>query len=247
MITIQRHAPELDVFQSRRALMYHENRDYFMHGIRLLIADDSTLLRCLLVQQLGAERDFTVVGEARNGREAVDLAARLRPDIVLMDLEMPQLNGVQATERIIGQHPHIKVVLLTGHEELASLGRLAGASLSVLKSASPQELTDQIRKVYAQEKNRPEGESNEANHQSAIELLTVRHALTEMERTVLEKTIVAELTMEQIAAALSANLEKTVTVSSVKHSLQRVMTKMRVEPRTRAALVRFVLEFSKAY
>src|SRR3954449_3424397 len=88
--------------------------------MKILIADDHTLfrdsLRCLL-----ASRGFEIVGEASEGREAVDLARRLQPDIVLMDLSMPGLDGLAATRLISAEMPQVKVVVLTASEEDAKL------------------------------------------------------------------------------------------------------------------------------
>jgi DNA-binding NarL/FixJ family response regulator len=88
--------------------------------MRVLIADDHGLFRDGLRSLLEA-RGVEVVGEARNGREAVDLARELRPDIVLMDLTMPALNGLEATRLISAQHPEIKVVVVTASEDDANL------------------------------------------------------------------------------------------------------------------------------
>src|SRR5579871_6780498 len=99
-----------------------------MSSIRLLVADDTTLVRRLIAHQLSSEGDLEVVGEAANGREAVEMAAKLRPDVLVVDLDMPYLNGAQATERIVSQFPYIKVILLTALEGLAAIGKTSGAS-----------------------------------------------------------------------------------------------------------------------
>src|SRR5580700_9725587 len=109
-----------------------------MTKIRILIADDSTLMRRLLAMQLAQMEGFEVVGEAADGREAIDMVEKMRPDIVLMDLSMPGMNGVKAIERLAGSHPYVKTILLTGHEDLASLGRQAGASEFLNKDCTPE-------------------------------------------------------------------------------------------------------------
>jgi DNA-binding NarL/FixJ family response regulator len=217
-----------------------------MPDIRVLIAEDSTLLRRLLVHQLNQEADLSIVGEAKNGRETVDLVPTLRPDVILMDLDMPVLNGAQATERITTQYPHIKVILLTAHEDLATLGRFSGAFSSLSKASTPAELLTEIRRAHSMRKQNANTSESSGNHTMAIEVFSTRAALSDLERQVLEIVINEELTLKEIAATLSAASGKEVSTSSVKHTLQRVMTKMRVEPRTRAALVKCVLEFQQS-
>lgn len=220
-----------------------------MPTIRILVADDTTLVRRLLAGQLAREPGFEVVGEAQDGRQAVELALALRPDIILMDLNMPHLNGVEAMERVLAQQPAIKVILLTAHEDLAALGRLSGAAESLDKSCTPQEIAATIRQVYATARaarsNASNASSNEM-HAAAIERLAARHALTAREQAVVEKVVTTDLTIQQIATALGAETRTDVTLSAVKHSLERAMIKLRVEPRTRAALVKYVLEFGTA-
>jgi DNA-binding NarL/FixJ family response regulator len=213
--------------------------------IRTIIADDTALLRRLLATQLAREADIEIVGEAEDGRQAVDLAQKLRPDIVIMDLEMPHLNGTQATERILAQTPHVRVILLTGHESLAALGRLAGASEFLNKNCTPQELAAAIRRVHASRVTSPTERGGAADHGLAIEQIATRSGLTERERAVIEKMVDTELTIQQVARTLSESTESPVTESAVKHALERAMVKLRIEPRTRAALVKYVLEFSQ--
>ena len=84
-----------------------------MEVIKIMIVDDHTVVRDGLVSMLGREDNFAVVGEASNGREAVDRARDLRPDIVLMDLRMPEMDGVEAMRQIGAEHPDVKFIVLT--------------------------------------------------------------------------------------------------------------------------------------
>src|SRR5437016_6950125 len=95
-----------------------------MLPIRLLIAEDETMMRLLLERRLGNEPDCEVVGAAENGREAVELALRLRPDVIVMDLNMPGVNGAQAAERILAQYPHTRIILLRSEEHTSELQSL---------------------------------------------------------------------------------------------------------------------------
>lgn len=117
--------------------------------IRVLISDDHTILRSGLKMLLNAEADIEVIGEATTGEEAVRLSEQLHPDLVLMDISMPGMGGIDATAEIKKQHPEIKVLMLTMHENEAYLFRTikAGGSGYVLKKAADTELIDAIHQV----------------------------------------------------------------------------------------------------
>jgi len=212
-----------------------------MPAIQILIADDETMLRRLLVRRLSGEADFRVVGEAENGKQAVEQALKHRPDIVIMDLNMPIMSGAQATERISAELPTTKVIILTSLGDLAPMARYVGASEYLDKGCTPEELVASIRRVYSDREAKDTGDSSN-DHVNAVELLALRVALTDYEKAVLQKVVSTDLTVHQIASALSREEAKPVTDSSVKHALDRVMTKLKVEPRTRAAVIKRVLE-----
>jgi DNA-binding NarL/FixJ family response regulator len=216
-----------------------------MSPIRLLVADDTTLVRRLITHQLASENDIEVVGEAADGREAVEIAARLRPDVLVMDLDMPHLNGAQATERITSQYPYVKVILLTALDGLASIGRTSGASECLNKGCTPQDLLAAIRRVHASRHQEAAKPASSGDYRIAIERLAVRASLSDREKTVVERVVGTDFTIHQIAHSLSTETNKTVSDSSVKHALERAITKMHIEPRTRATLIKHVLEFGE--
>jgi DNA-binding NarL/FixJ family response regulator len=117
--------------------------------VRVLLADDQALLRHGFAMIIGAEPGLAVVGEAADGVEAVELSRTLRPDIVLMDVRMPGLDGITATRRITGDQPDVKVIILTTFDidEYAFDGLRAGASGFLLKSARPEDLLRGIKAV----------------------------------------------------------------------------------------------------
>jgi DNA-binding NarL/FixJ family response regulator len=115
-----------------------------------LIADDHTLLRNGICAILEDEQDMIVVGEASDGREAVHLAEQLKPQVVLMDIAMPLLNGLEATRQIKREHPEIHVLVLTmyDHEEYFRQMLEVGASGYIIKRAAATELVAAIRAVF---------------------------------------------------------------------------------------------------
>ena len=217
-----------------------------MPRIKILVADDGVLMRRLLVQQFSREADMEVVGEAADGREAVELALKLRPDVITMDLNMPHLNGIQAMERILARYPYIKVLLLTAHGDLVSLGRFSGALESLDKDCTPQELVAAVRRIYAARGPDTAGSCPTGNHRVTCERLATRAGLTEREKAVLERIVGTEESIKQIAKTLSIEWNREVTDASVKHAMERAIAKLRVEPRTRGALVKHVLEFDQS-
>ncbi len=118
--------------------------------ISILIADDHTLFRSGIRALLEDEQDMVVVGDANDGREAVRLAAQLKPNVILMDIAMPLLNGLEATRQIKREHPEIHVLVLTmyDHEEYFRQMLEVGASGYIIKRAAAQELVAAIRAVH---------------------------------------------------------------------------------------------------
>jgi DNA-binding NarL/FixJ family response regulator len=117
--------------------------------LRVLIADDHTIFRDGLRALLASAPDIEFAGEAGDGYEAIALAASLQPDLVLMDLQMPGLNGIEATRRIVQESPHIRILVITMFEDDASVlaAMRAGARGYLLKGATHVEMTRAIRAV----------------------------------------------------------------------------------------------------
>jgi DNA-binding NarL/FixJ family response regulator len=121
-----------------------------MSSIRVLIADDHAILRDGVRALLTLSDDITVVGEAANGRDAIDLARRLKPDVILMDIAMPGLGGLEATIEIRKENPQARILVLTQYEDREYIRRFlkAGVSGYVLKKAAGSDLTSAIRAVH---------------------------------------------------------------------------------------------------
>ena len=119
--------------------------------ITVLLADDHDIVRQGLCALLRADGGFKLVGEARNGREAVELAKTLRPEVILMDIAMPVLNGLEATRQILAADPAAKVVILSAHSEPVYVERMAEAGVAgfLEKQTSADILAKAIREVAA--------------------------------------------------------------------------------------------------
>ncbi len=124
-----------------------------MTKLRLLLAEDQTLMRQGLKTLLELESDFKVVGEADDGEAAVKLALQLRPDVILMDIQMPRLTGVEATSKICSAWAGAKIILLTtfDRDDYVFQGVRAGAMGYLLKDLPAEKLYDTIRRVHAGE------------------------------------------------------------------------------------------------
>jgi DNA-binding NarL/FixJ family response regulator len=219
---------------------------------RIIIADDHPLFRSAIRQTLERHSNLEVVGEAANGRQAVELCRRLRPELVLMDLRMPEMDGIAATHAIKREFPATIVLILTALEEPIELSNSleAGAAGYVLKHSPAAQITDAVRRVLA-------GESP-LNEEVAMRLLMrlidrgahkeggsagspsersigergksgPAHSLTPREVEVL-RLVVRGQTNQQIARNLL------ISVSTVKRHIRRISTKLGVSDRVQAAV-----------
>jgi DNA-binding NarL/FixJ family response regulator len=197
--------------------------------IRLLIADDHAVVRTGLRQLAATFQGVELVGAAANGEEAVALCAERSPDVVLMDLEMPVLDGVEATRRLVAAHPGVAVVVLTSFSDREQILEAldAGAVGYLLKDAEPEELEKAVRAAARGEAplDPRAGRALLSAHQSASPL----DALSDRERDVL-RLVARGLPNKLIARELQIS-EKT-----VKTHLTSVFRTIGVTDRTQAAL-----------
>jgi RNA polymerase sigma factor (sigma-70 family) len=205
--------------------------------VRVLLVDDDDLMRAGLRSVLSSDETIEVVGEAGDGRAAVERVRQLRPDVVLMDVRMPNLDGLSATREVLAAWPEAKVVILTTFEEDDYIfGALsAGASGFLLKRSSPEELIGALHSVAA-------GDSllSPSVTRRVIERMARQPALdtsaserleelTPREREVLE-LVARGLSNSEVASAL------VIEESTVKTHVKRILMKLRLRDRVQAVI-----------
>ena len=197
--------------------------------IRLLIADDHPLVRNALTQLLGAVEDIEVVATTANGREAVTMALETSPDVVLMDLEMPELNGIEATRELIAADPSARVVILTTFSDRENImGALdAGALGYLLKDAEPEEIIRGVRSAAR-------GDSPLAPR-AAREMISQRSEAAVDTGLSARETEVLALVGEGLPNKLIARRLE-ISEKTVKAHLTSVFVQIGVSDRTQAAL-----------
>jgi DNA-binding NarL/FixJ family response regulator len=196
--------------------------------IRVVIADDHPIVRSGLAALLSSATDIQVVGEASNGIEVLDLVAQTDPDVVLMDLRMPEMDGVGATTQIRSRHPRTQVLILTTYETDTDILRAveAGATGYLLKDAAHEELLAGIRAAAAAE---------------TVLAPSVAARIVSRMRDKSETPTPRELeVLEAVARGLSnaeVGAELFISEATVKTHLLRIFTKLGVTDRTRAVTV----------
>jgi DNA-binding NarL/FixJ family response regulator len=194
--------------------------------IRILVADDHFVVRMGLIALVNTEDDLEVIGEASDGKQAVDLFEKLKPDLVLMDLRMPVKDGIAATAEIFRNHPDARVLMLTTYDGDTDIHRAiqSGAQGYVLKNATGVELIPALRAVAAGQKWIPQEISARLASRKVFEELTAR----EME--VLQK-IAQGLANKEIGDVLK------ISEHTVKDHLKHILGKLHVADRTEAVTV----------
>jgi DNA-binding NarL/FixJ family response regulator len=195
-------------------------------SIRILTADDHPLFRNGIAALLATQPDMSLVAEASNGREAIQLFRTHRPDITLMDLQMPEMNGVDALTAIRGEFPDARIIMLTTYRGDVQVMRAmkVGARAYLLKNTLDKELLGTIRAVHAGKKALSAEASYELAEHAADE------ALTPAEVDVL-RLIAAGNANKQIAAQLS------ITEDTVKGRVKSILAKLSANDRTHAAMI----------
>jgi DNA-binding NarL/FixJ family response regulator len=194
--------------------------------IRILVVDDHPLLREGIAALVGGQPDMTLVADCSNGREAIQAFRTNRPDVTLMDLQMPEMGGVDAIGAIRGEFPEARIIVLTTYSGDVQVMRAlqAGARAYLLKNMVHKELLDTIRAVHAGKKMvSPEASYELAEH-------ATDDALTKAEIDVL-RLIAAGNANKQIADQLS------ITEETVKGRVRNILSKLGANDRTHAAMI----------
>lgn len=201
--------------------------------IRVLFVDDHEMVRIGISSYLSTQKDISVIGEAASGREGIEKAEELEPDVILMDLVMDDMNGIEATQHIKKHQPSVKIVMLTSFIEDNEVYQAldAGVDSYILKTTSADDIANAIRKTYNKESIfEPEvlvKMRNRMNQKAELfEMLTER----EMEILLL---IAKGYSNQEIASASH------ITIKTVKTHVSNILSKLEVQDRTQAVIYAF--------
>ncbi len=206
-----------------------------MPPLRILLVDDHLLFRKGLIRLLDVQPDFDVVGEAQDGLEAIEKTREVRPDLVLMDINMPNCDGLEATRRIKAQMPEVKVVMLTVSDDERDLATAVkyGADGYLLKDLQPEELFEQLRRVGEGQAPLSRGMTGKLFNQLARRSRPIPEpkasaVLSKRECEVLA-LVVEGFTNREIGDELG------IARNTVKNHLRSIYAKLSVDNRTQAA------------
>jgi DNA-binding NarL/FixJ family response regulator len=202
--------------------------------IKVLVVDDHHVVRRGLVFFLKTQKEIEIVGEAANGEEALTLVGKLHPDVVLMDLVMPMMDGIEATKKIKELFPHTKILILTSFSDQDHVipAIRAGASGYQLKDIEPDQLVEAIKSVYKGESQlHPKVTSHVMSHLSQGEKKG-ENLLEELTKR--EKEVLAEIAKGKSNKEIAASLM--ITEKTVKTHVSNILAKLNLADRTQAAL-----------
>ena len=202
--------------------------------IRIMLADDHMLMRMGLSTLVACEEDMKIVGEARNGRQAVELALALKPDIIIMDLMMPELSGAEATKLIHEACPEIKIMVLTsfGTSKEMSDAITNGADGALMKDTAANDLIEAIRSIMAGKRLIPERLMRQAEEDNSTTSLSQRHldilasvAQGQSNSDIAKQFGVSEVAIKKQLSAIFACLGVTNRAEAVALALRKQMLK----------------------
>ena len=204
--------------------------------IRILVTDDHPLFRKGAVYMLNAQPDIEVVGEASNGDEALQKARELMPDLILMDITMPNCDGLEATRRIKKEMPYVKIVMLTVSDDDRDLFEAIkwGAQGYLLKNLEPEELVDMLRGVFRGEAPISRTTASRILHELA------RHARGEQAGPSVRDLTAREVEILRLVAKGASNREiaqeLVISTHTVKNHLRNILDKLHMQSRVEAAV-----------
>ena len=209
--------------------------------IKVLFVDDHEMVRIGVSSYLSAQPDIEVIGEAEDGTEAVDMALELRPDIILMDLVMKRMDGIEATRRIIESWPEAKIIIVTSFldDEKVYPALEAGATSYMLKTSKASEIANAVRATYhGQSVLEPEvtGKMMMKMRQGNVQLPHEQLTAREMEILLL---MAQGKTNQEIADELF------IALKTVKTHVSNILSKLEVQDRTQAVIYAFKHELVK--
>ncbi|WP_284141150.1 MULTISPECIES: response regulator transcription factor [unclassified Virgibacillus] len=203
--------------------------------IKILFADDHEMVRIGVSSYLSAQRDMEVIAEADDGAEAVQLALQLKPDIILLDLVMKEMDGIEATKKIIEQWPEAKIIIVTSFldDEKVYPALEAGATSYMLKTSKASEIAAAIRATYqGQPTLEPEVTGKLMNRMRKQSPMALHEQLTEREKEVL-LWMAHGKTNQEIADELF------IALKTVKVHVSNILSKLEVSDRTQAVIYAF--------
>ena len=203
--------------------------------IRVLFADDHEMVRIGVASYLSAQPDIEVIAEADDGEPAVKLALELKPDIILMDLVMKKMDGIEATKRILKEWPEAKIIIVTSFldDEKVYPALEAGATSYLLKTSKADEIAEAIRATYdGQTVLEPEVTGKLMNRMRKPKEEKLHQQLTEREKEVL-LLLAAGKTNQEIADELF------IALKTVKVHVSNILAKLEVQDRTQAVIYAF--------